>query len=98
MNKGSKKGIVFKQDMNISAFICDIRIGLEDMTEQNKGVFGDEAKLYKLNKINKLEEWEKNLLFMYVYFGSLYKMQEYTNVSYCTLSNTVKTIIQKLNE
>lgn len=96
MNKDSKKKIVFKDDVQIHEFIKDIREGLDYMRQSNKGIFGDEDLLAKLESIDALEDWEKNLLFMYVYFGSLHKMQSYTNVSYCTLSNTMKAILEKV--
>jgi hypothetical protein len=96
MNKDSKKKIIFKDDVKIYEFIKDIKEGLECMKQKNTGVFGDEDILEKLKSIEILEDWERNLLFMYVYFGSLHKMQKYTNVSYCTLSNTMKSVLQKV--
>jgi hypothetical protein len=95
MNKDSKKTIIIDEDVNIHDFIKNIREGLETLKQDNQGIFGDDELLTKLESIDKLESWEQNLLFMFIYFGALRPMQKYTNVSYCTLSKTIRNILEK---
>lgn len=64
--------------------------------DMENNMFGDEFKYKKYQAFNKLEDWEKNLLLLWVKYESVEKVATMLNVEKSTTSNVLKEIKKKM--
>lgn len=77
-------------------FINDMKLNMLDLEKENENIFGDENIYNKASKFNKLAEWEKNLVCVYVYCNSYRAMQEFLDASISNIHNIIIEIKEKL--
>lgn len=78
-------------------YIKGVTTDLAESELKNNGIFGDEEYLRKIQAINNLQNWERNLIILYIKYGSLRKLSSYLGISTNALQSAIKKIKTKCN-
>lgn len=92
-----RKNIKFDLDEEDATYIKFTKENMKALEEENKGIFGDKRQYLYAYLVNRLEDWEKNLLILYSKYKSYPKVAERLNVQKSTTSIVIKEITDKIN-
>lgn len=81
-------------DPELREYVTKTKLGMLDLEFESE-LKENEKTRKQCNIFNKLEDWEKNMLIIYTYFGSYKKMESCFNVKQSTIRSIVLGLIEK---
>lgn len=92
-----RKKINFRLTKEDKEYIKETKLEMMEGEADNKKLFGNPDRIKYYAAFNDLDDWEKNLIILYIKYQSYTKVAQCLNVQSVTTALVIKEIIAKLN-